>query len=405
MKKRKIKILPIPEPSWELMNKPYTSIAQLLFYLEVLRGEVLSRNSEENEKKKISGLLDSFKSLLLNIDDFSKDIEVDVVSSSDNCGAYNFPGFIGNNEIIREIIEDSAKWAKTPYPVFITGETGTGKEMFARLIHHISGKVPFIPINCSAIPSTLIESELFGHTKGAFTGADKQRAGKFEEANGGSIFLDEIGELEEYIQVKLLRVIQFGEIQKLGADKITKVNVRIIAATNKNIKEQIATGKLREDLYYRLSCCEIKIPPLRERRDEIPELLKFFMHKCSLEINKPLPRLSNGLKKFLYEEYSFPGNVRELENIAKRISVFGNDNLIKSKLISESYTRINNINCSSILSDKLSGVTEELLKSTLARWKGSVQRSSSELSISESRFYQLCRKFKIKPSDFRRAEE
>lgn len=402
MAKSKIKILPISEPRSDLRNQPYASIDQLLFYIEVLRGEVLLRDNEENEKKKISKFLDNFKTLLLNIQDLNSNYEADFVSQLSINATYNFPGFIGNNEIIRGIIEESAKWAQTPYPVFITGETGTGKEMFARLIHHISGKKTFIPINCGAIPSTLIESELFGHTKGAFTGAHQPRSGKFEEAEGGSIFLDEIGELDEYIQIKLLRAIQFGEIQKLGSDKVTKVNVRIIAATNKNIREQIESGKLREDLYYRLSCCEIKIPPLRERRDEIPELLKYFMHKCSLEIKKTLPKLSGGLKKFLYEEYSFPGNVRELENIAKRISVLGNDNLIKSKLVSEYCIRRNNVNSSQVLSEKLSGVTEELIRSTLENLKGSVQKSASDLSISESRFYQLCRKFSIIPSDYRR---
>lgn len=393
MSQKKIQILPLMKTVSAPVARPEYSLTQLLFDLEVLRGEVLTKDESAEGKREICRRLDEMKSFLLDLEKLKVSQTVPKKSSGKTAHR-NFPGFIGNNRTIRKLVEESARWAVTPYPVFITGETGTGKEMFARLIHQISGRENFLPINCGAIPSSLIESELFGHTRGAFTGAHQSRAGKFEEADGGTIFLDEIGELEEYIQVKLLRVIQFGEVQRLGSDKVINVKTRVIAATNKNIKDQIRNGKLREDLYFRLACYELKIPPLRKRRDEIPDLFAHFMRKSATEVNKEIPKLSRRMHSFLNEEYDFPGNIRELENIARRLVVLENETDIMRDLISH------NSDNSNKLADKVQGLTKELFRTTLKSQNGSAQKSAAVLGISQSRFYQLCRKFQLKPSEF-----
>lgn len=399
MSNQKIKILPLKKVNKSEPIIQYTSLEQILFYLEVLRGEVFVKELSDNSKKRLSKQIDVFKSFLLDLSEFDRENKKSITEVIEVNYINKLPGFIGDNDHIQNLIKDSAKWAQTPYPVLISGETGTGKEMFARLIHKISGRKKFLPINCGAIPSNLIESELFGHTKGAFTGAHQSRKGKFEETDDGTIFLDEIGELEEYIQVKLLRVIQFGEIQRVGSDKVIKVNTRVIAATNKNIKEQIENEKLREDLYFRLACFELKIPPLRERRDDIPDLFRHFLNKCSSELEIPIPRISKKFKDFLYKEYSFPGNIRELENIAKRISVLGNEDHERIKLINE-YSSSDNPSLSEKINDRVKVLKKDLIINTLKQLHGSVQKSSVELGLSESRLYQLCRKFKIIPKDY-----
>lgn len=400
MSDKKIQILPLVKKDSETPAREHYSLSQLLFDLEVLRGEVLIKEAVAAERQAISSRLDEIKAYFLSLEKTNQSVTVNRKTAEKTESPVNFPGFIGNNRLIRGLVEESARWALTPYPVLITGETGTGKEMFARLIHRISGRKKFLPVNCGAIPGSLIEAELFGHTKGAFTGAQQNRAGKFEEADGGTIFLDEIGELEEYIQVKLLRVIQFGEIQRLGSDKVIKVKTRIIAATNQKIQEQIASGRLREDLYYRLSCFELKIPPLRERRDEIAGLLKHFMLNCSVEIGKPLPCLSGILQKFLYEEYPFPGNIRELENIARRIVVSTDDKAIKDKLLSDYCAHGDKNATPAKLAEKLNGMTGKAISATLASYHGSVPKSATALGISQSRLYQLCRKYGLKPAEF-----
>jgi transcriptional regulator with PAS, ATPase and Fis domain len=199
--------------------------------------------------------------------------------------------------------------------VLITGETGTGKELVARAIHYNSTRKdkPFIAVNCGALPDTLLESELFGHIKGAFTDAKSDRIGRFELANYGTIFLDEIGEASQNVQVKLLRVIETGEFEPVGSSKTKKVNVRIIAATNKDLKERIKEGKFREDLYYRLNVIRIHLPELRERSDDIPLLVEHFIEKFNEKFKKKIKKVSDEVMDILLD-YPFPGNVRELEN-------------------------------------------------------------------------------------------
>lgn len=218
--------------------------------------------------------------------------------------------------------------------VLILGESGVGKEIIARLIHQKSSrsKMPFIPINCKAYPYQLLDSELFGYEKGAFTGAYQRRIGKFEEANGGTLFLDEIGEIENDIQVRLLRVLETKRIERLGSNKAINIDFRLICATNKDILENIAEGGFREDLYYRISTLVLHVPPLRERKQDIPDLINFFMKKFSTELKKEVS-ISKGAIQLLVE-YDYPGNVRELRNIIERLLVLC-DEVITEKDVKE----------------------------------------------------------------------
>ena len=241
----------------------------------------------------------------------------------------SFEGIIGNSPEMLKIYNLISRIAPTPASILIYGESGTGKELVAGAIHNLS-KVhdkPFIPITCSAIPESLLESELFGHVKGAFTGAISNKVGLFELADGGSIFLDEIGELTPLIQTKLLRVLQERELKRVGGTDIIKVNVRIIAATNKNLEEEIIGGRFREDLFYRLAVVPIRVPPLRERKGDVPLLVNHFLKKYSDKMGKTVQEISSYAMKVLME-YDYPGNVRELENIIERGVALESSNII-----------------------------------------------------------------------------
>ena len=234
---------------------------------------------------------------------------------------FQFDGVFGDSPKLIESLEVAEKAAPTDLPVLIDGESGTGKELMAKVIHANGSRSEeeLITVNCGAIPDNLLESELFGHKRGAFTGASSDRAGKFESANGGTIFLDEIGELPLTGQVKLLRVLQSNEIQRVGSDKIVHVDARVVAATNKNLLQMCEEGTFREDLYYRLSIIQVTIPPLRERKDEIPLLIDFLTQEASARLNCAPVKLSSELREFLLG-YDYPGNIRELRNIIFRLS-------------------------------------------------------------------------------------
>ncbi|WP_299062062.1 sigma-54 dependent transcriptional regulator [uncultured Polaribacter sp.] len=231
---------------------------------------------------------------------------------------------IGKSDAISHIKDIIEKVAATDARVLITGPNGTGKELVAHWLHEKSDRVkkPMIEVNCAAIPSELIESELFGHVKGSFTGANKDRAGKFEAANGGTIFLDEIGDMSLSAQAKVLRALQENKIQRVGSDRDIKVNVRIVAATNKNLKEEIAQGRFREDLYHRLAVILIKVPSLNDRREDIPLLVDFFTNKISVEQGTPKKEFSAAAIQLL-QEYDWTGNIRELRNVVERLIILG----------------------------------------------------------------------------------
>ncbi len=243
---------------------------------------------------------------------------------------YSFENIVSKNEKMQKIFDVIKKVAQYRSTVLITGESGTGKELVARALHFNSERSqnPFIPVNCGAIPENLLESELFGHAKGAFTDAIRTKKGLFEEADGGTLFLDEIGELPSQLQVKLLRVLQEGEIRRIGEAKSIQVDVRIVAATVKDLQKEVNEGRFREDLFYRLNVLPIHIPPLRERKEDIPLLIHHFIGKYNQILNKSVEDIDhNGLEALM--NYKWYGNVRELENTVERAIVLTDKNCVQ----------------------------------------------------------------------------
>ncbi len=245
-------------------------------------------------------------------------------------GKYKFANIIGNSLPMQQVFSRMEKIAGTDSTILILGESGTGKELVAKAIHFNGSRreKPFIAINCGAIPAELLESELFGHVRGSFTGAIADKPGKFEIANHGTIFLDEIGTMPMHLQMKLLRVLQEQEVERVGASRKIKLNVRVISATNSNLEEEVKQGRFREDLYYRLNVIPITLPPLRERREDIALLALHFLQKICREMNRPLMSISPAAMHAL-EAYDWPGNVREMENVIERTVALGEGEIIE----------------------------------------------------------------------------
>ncbi len=291
-------------------------------------------------------------------------------------GKYQFDNLIAESSKMEDVLKMAGQVASSDATVLILGESGTGKELLAKAIHYNSPRKnkPLITVNCPSIPDNLMESELFGHLKGAFTGAIKNRKGKFELADGGTIFLDEIGDLGENVQAKLLRVLQEQEIERLGDSKTLKIDVRVIAATNKNLQVMIQEGKFREDLYYRLSVVPIKIPPLRERQEEIPYLVDFFINRYAEGRKfKVFPEFIDALQK-----HDFPGNIRELENILRRAIVLAENNQITLASLPSNFKQNTSISTESLVSDSEKNYSlEEVEKHTIM---GALERTGGNRS-------------------------
>ncbi len=244
---------------------------------------------------------------------------------------YDFTGLIGDSAAMQAVYETIAKIADTESTVLISGDSGTGKELVAKIIHYNNttrAQGPFVPINCGAIPRDLLESELFGHEKGAFTGATSMRMGRFELAHRGTLFLDEIGELDPVLQVKLLRVLQEREFQRVGGTKTIKIDVRILAATNRDLEQAVQAGRFREDLFYRLNVLPVHLPSLRERRQDIPLLVEYFLGEFAKKRRREPLRFSPEAMHRLMN-YPWPGNVRELENLIERVSILVNGKTVQ----------------------------------------------------------------------------
>jgi two-component system response regulator PilR (NtrC family) len=248
---------------------------------------------------------------------------------------------IGQSRSLRAVLEMATAVAPTTSTALITGESGTGKELVARRIHDVSPRYdrPFVTINCGAFPETLLESELFGYVKGAFTGATQSKEGLFQAAHGGTLFLDEIGEMSLPMQVKLLRVLQEGKLRPLGSTEETSVDVRIIAATNKDLRQMVAEKSFREDLYYRISVIPLHVPPLRERPEDIPLLALHFLRRYSEQMGKPLRGISDSAQLAL-QRYTWPGNVRELENVIERAVAFESEEEVMLGSLNEQISRV-----------------------------------------------------------------
>ncbi|MDD2390160.1 MAG: sigma-54 dependent transcriptional regulator [Desulfobacterales bacterium] len=239
-------------------------------------------------------------------------------------------GILGKSKPVRKVLKDIKKASESTATVLVSGESGTGKELVARAVHYSStqASAPFVPVNCGAIPEKLLESELFGYVKGAFTGANESRAGFFQTADGGTIFLDEVNEMSPAMQVKLLRVLQDRQVLMIGARKACKVDIRIVASSNKDLRSLVEKGTFREDLFFRLNVISIRVPPLRERREDIALLISHFAAGFADELGKPVPAFSDETLQVLLN-YSWPGNIRELENLIQRLVVMTEGNVIR----------------------------------------------------------------------------
>ncbi len=311
-------------------------------------------------------------------------------------------GIIGSSPILREAIDLVRKVAPSDSTVLFTGESGTGKELFARSIHDLSRRKngPFVTINCAAIPSALLENELFGSEKGAYTGSVARKMGKFEIANGGTIFLDEVGDLDVALQAKLLRVLQEKTFERLGGNKTISIDVRIIAATNNDLKESIIKRRFREDLYYRLSVFPINIPPLRERRDDIIELAEYFISKYSREMRKGKLSLSADAKKMLMK-YHWPGNVRELENTIERAIILCESRKIKPENLAIRLQSTDDIRLregaglKEVVAYEVAKIESKIIDRILKQTRGNKRKAAEILQIDYTTLFEKLKKYNL----------
>src|SRR5579884_2445642 len=301
---------------------------------------------------------------------------------------YGFENIIGHSKSLVYVLDLAARAAQTDATVLIQGETGTGKELLAKAVHFNSTRrdKPFVTINCGAIPKDLLESELFGHVKGSFTGATAHKRGKVESADGGTLFLDEIGEMPLELQVKLLRLIQQGEIEKVGAPSASTVDVRTIAATHRNLPAMIEDGTFREDLYYRLSVIPLELPPLRERIDDIPELVQYFFAKAKRKYGREGLTLPISLMPY-FSNYRWPGNIRELENVIERLVVLtpGNEITISDlpAFLRREHPSIDNLNIELPSQGiSLEAIEKELILKALEKFNWNQTHAAKYLDIS-----------------------
>jgi Nif-specific regulatory protein len=316
---------------------------------------------------------------------------------------YKFDEIVSASSAMEDVLNLAGRVASSNATVLLRGESGTGKELVAKAIHYHSPRVgfPLIKVNCAALPETLLESELFGHEKGAFTGATAKRTGRFEAADKGTLFLDEIGELTQAMQVKLLRVLQEREFERLGGNQTIKTDVRVITATNRDIEKAIREGKFREDLYYRLNVVSLVIPPLRDRKEDIPVLLGHFIGKYSKENKKQISGISAEARDLLMR-YSYPGNVRELENIIERAVVLSRKEIITSADLpihvqaTMAEDALPGQGLKGSLNETLDTVERGLILEALKESGGTQTRAAEKLGISERVLRYKLKKYRIK---------
>ncbi|MBM6859129.1 sigma 54-interacting transcriptional regulator [Clostridium saudiense] len=362
--------------------------------ISITREIKTSEKSNFNTKLNIKGVRDGDKliGLVITLRDEKK-------SNAKGIARYNFEDIIGSSYIMKNVISNCKIVANSPSTILIQGESGTGKEVLAQSIHNYSFRKNnrFIAINCGAIPSNLIESELFGYEDGTFTGGKKGgKIGKIEMANGGTLFLDEIGEMPLEHQVNLLRVIQEGKITRLGGTEEISVDVRIIAATNKNLKKEIEMGRFREDLYYRLCVIPINLPPLRERSGDIRELINHFLRMKSFKLNKAVPEINEDLYNKLIN-YSWPGNIRELENVIENIVNLDGYMSFSLELECEIKNKEVIVEDEDIKNEvvTLEFIEKKHIIKVLRKYKNNIYKSSNALGISRNTLYSKIKKYQI----------
>jgi transcriptional regulator with GAF, ATPase, and Fis domain len=311
------------------------------------------------------------------------------LGSSQTVGDTQFTGLLGAAPVMQELFSNMGRILESDVPVLVYGESGTGKELVARGLHFhgMRAQKPFVVVNCGALPDTLLESELFGHVKGAYTGATRDRSGRFEEADGGTLFLDEVGEMSEAMQTRLLRVLQEGEIRRLGSDELRKVDVRVIAATHVDLTEAVATGKFREDLYYRLRVVQLECPPLRTRQGDLKLLAEHFLAMEAAEQGSLRRELSEDAMPRL-EAFSWPGNVRQLRNEMRRLTLMGEgaitpEDLAPEILHEENEVKVDLLEDSDMpLPDRVTALETTAIKGALQKYRGNRSQAAKILGIS-----------------------
>lgn len=316
---------------------------------------------------------------------------------------YSLAGIISQSEAMERVLSTAARVAQSSASVLIRGESGTGKELIAKAIHFASERKdkPFVAVNCAALNENLLESELFGHEKGAFTGADKQRRGRFELANGGTIFLDEIGDISPATQVKLLRVLQEHQFERVGGSETLSVDVRILAATNKNLEEAIKQGSFRQDLFYRLDVVSVEIPPLRQRREDIAPLLDHYLHLFAKENKRKKLSFSKEVWDVLLR-YDFPGNVRELENIVQRSVIMSRDEHITTEDLPQVFrspvteASMPRTKSDASLTEQVNQLEKDLIFEALRVHNNNQSKAAKHLGISERNLRYRLKKWGVK---------
>ncbi len=373
--------------SADVLNASTHRLQELVSYLAVI-GRMLAPNiktrQEENEEKEVQ------RQENLQLHEEQKEI-------------FKPENIIGNSKAIHQSFQMLSKVASTDTTVLIRGESGVGKELFAAAIHNHSHRArkTFVKVNCSALPETLIESELFGHERGAFTGADKMRIGRFEAANGGTIFLDEIGDLPLSTQVKILRILQEKEYERLGSTSSMKADVRVITATNRDLEQLIDEGKFREDLFYRLNVFPIFVPPLRDRRSDITLLADYFVEKFNKKNGKNIKRISTSAIDMLMS-YHWPGNVRELENCIERASILCNEDVIYGYHLPPTLQTPDEESMQKgSLQSILDTVEKELIQDTLKMTKGNMTKAAAHLGITERMMGLRVNKYNVDPRRYK----
>lgn len=390
------------------------SINESVARIEALKVRILGNVAlSEGEKQRVFQDLDILRGVFLETLAQQRPVVQPGQGSGEMVARYGanplvLEGIVGHNHQITGLLNVIAKIAPSPLTVLLEGETGTGKELLARIVHLNSGRKKFVAVNCGAFPPGIIESELFGHVKGAFTNANSERKGKFEEANGGTIFLDEIGDMDLTAQVKLLRVLEQGELQRVGSDQTHTIDVRVITATNKVLDTMVKQGMFREDLLYRINVCPLTVPPLRDRRDEIEILLEYFLQESVTQKGGTIPKLEKGLRTYLLNDYEFPGNIRELKNIAQYIAYIAEKKPVSIHDLPARYRQdYIRIRGSADMTD-LHGMEavryqaeRKYFVKILSKQQGNIENVCVETGLSKARVYQLVKKFDLNLLDFR----
>jgi len=342
----------------------------------------------KDKKGKVIGGVETFRDLS-SLEELRKEISKQ----------YTFEDIISKDHEIQKIFDVLPDIAESDSTVLIQGASGSGKELFAQAIHNLSHRKdkPYIIVNCGALPDTLLESELFGYVKGAFTDAKKNKPGRFALAEGGTLFLDEVAELSTALQVKLLRVLQQKEYEPLGATRSIKANVRIIAASNKDLSQLLARGTFREDLYYRLNVVKIELTPLSQRREDIPLLADHFIHQFNLKKGKKIIRITDQVLS-MFMQYEFPGNVRELENLIEHAFVLCHDSQIKVEHLPKEFVEKfkEEKKSTSKSTDRLKEAEADVIIDVLKRHGGNRSKTAEELGIDKSTLWRKIKKYNIK---------